>query len=55
MTFSKPVLLVHVLMFARCQRVVTSENVQLQAGMEKLLESSNSFSLHLAVVLNRQI
>lgn len=37
MTFSKPVLLMCVLMFARHQRVVTSLNVQLQVGMEKLL------------------
>lgn len=37
MTFSKPVLLMHVPVFARCQIVVTSENVQLQADMEKLL------------------
>lgn len=27
----------HALMFARCQIAVTSENVQLQEGMEKLL------------------
>lgn len=27
----------HVLVFAKCQIAVTSENVQLQVGMEKLV------------------
>lgn len=36
-TFSKPVLLIREIMFFCCEIVVTSENVQLQAGTEQLL------------------
>lgn len=36
--FSKPVLLIHAQMFARCQIVVANENVQLQEGVETLLD-----------------
>lgn len=37
MIFSKPVLLIHEVMFVRCEILVTSENAQLQAGIEQLL------------------